>query len=323
MRTHSGIRVFDCGEFLQEQLNLEGQDHLVETFVPTGGAVLIYAVPKLLKTWIALDLAIAAACGQDFLGRFSVPKPVRVLLVQIEDRAVELQKRLLNIVTANGSLPAQGMLHIIPRRSLNLMDEACRKEFHKVLAQVRPDIVILDVFRRFFRGDVNSPKESAEFLEILDEFRDKYGCAIVLVHHARKDTKGAMQTHALGSTYLAAWADVLIQITNKQTQGDSISVELEIESKSGSEPDPVRVVFNPNGSPILVAEAGGRDNELERVRAALKDKWTVKEVASLLGDSAAKAQRRVEDWVATEKVVLVETQAHGKKVYRLKGMKMP
>ncbi len=316
------LKSYDLEEFLNEDFGLSGQDHLVETFVPTGGAVLIYAVPKLLKTWIALDLAVAAACGQDFLGRFSVPKPVRVLLVQIEDRTVELQKRLLNIVTANGSLPAQGMLKIIPRRSLNLMDKACRKEFHKVLAQVRPDIVILDVFRRFFRGDVNSPKESAEFLEILDEFRDEHGCAIVLVHHSRKDTKGGMQTHALGSTYLAAWADVLIQITNKQTQGDSISVELEIESKSGSEPDPVRVVFNPNGSPILVAKSGGRDSEIERARAALEEKWTVKELTTVLGVSAAKAQRLIDDWVATDEVDLVETQQYGRRVYRFKPMKL-
>lgn len=316
------LKSYDLEEFLNEDFGLSEQDHLVETFVPTGGAVLIYAVPKLLKTWLALDLAIAAACGQDFLGRFSVPKPVRVLLVQIEDRTVELQKRLLNIVTADGNLPAPGMLKIIPRRSLNLMDKACRKEFHKVLAEVRPDIVILDVFRRFFRGDVNSPKESAEFLDILDEFRDEYGCAIVLVHHARKDTKGAMQTHALGSTYLAAWADVLIQITNKQTQGDSISVELEIESKSGSEPDPIRVVFNPNGSPILVAEAGGRDSEIERARAALEEKWTVKELTAVLGVSAAKAQRLIDDWVATDKVDLVETQDRGRRVYRFKPVKL-
>ncbi len=317
------FRVYDIEEFLSARLDGRDQDHLVEVFVPSRGATLIYAVPKLLKTWIALDLAVAAACGRNFLGRYSVPKPVRVLLVQIEDRAVELKKRLENIIASDGSMPELGMLQIIPRRSLNLMDKECRKELHRVLAQVRPDIVILDVLRRFFRGDVNMPKDSADFLETLDKFRDECGCAIVLVHHARKDSKGAMQIHALGSTNLAAWPDVLVKVANKQIQGGLISVELEIESKSGSVPDPVRVVFNPNGSPILVAESGGRDSELERVRAALKDKWTVKELTAVLGISPANAQRLIDDWVATEKVVLVETQAHGKKVYRLKGMKMP
>ena len=78
------------------------------------------------------------------------------------------------------------------------------------LQKFKPELIVLDVFRRLFRGNVMDAKETAEFLRVLDKLRDKYGCAIVLVHHAKKGETPEIQTKALGSVNLTAWADVLI-----------------------------------------------------------------------------------------------------------------
>jgi len=87
------LPIFNYDEFQKHQFKSSGND-LVETLVPAGGATLLYSLPKCLKSWIALDLALGAACGRPVLNHFSVPKPVRVLLVQVEDRPGEVQERL-------------------------------------------------------------------------------------------------------------------------------------------------------------------------------------------------------------------------------------
>jgi len=191
----------------------------------------------------------------------------------------------------------------------------------EAIAQQKTEVLILDVLRRLFRGDVNTPKDTAEFLEVLDRLRDQYGCAIFLVHHSNKSRKSDMQTHALGSINLTAWADVLVEVTNKRTDGDTTMVNLQIESKSTSATEPTRVAFNPTAIPILTAAGAGNSDGLSRVQAELTEEFTVKDVERVLSCSDSTASRRVEEWATKGVIEHVETRAHGKHVYRFKEIK--
>jgi len=93
------------------------------------------------------------------------------------------------------------------------------------------------VFRRLFRGNVADSKETAEFLAIIDKLRDTYGCAVLLVHHAKKGETSEMQTKALGSINLTAWADVLLYVSGKRQIGRASVSRLQIESKATTIPE--------------------------------------------------------------------------------------
>jgi AAA domain len=99
------------------------------------------------------------------------------------------------------------------------------------LQKFKPELIVLDVFRRLFRGNVLDSKDTSEFLQILDTLRDKYGCAIVLVHHAKKGETPEIQTRALGSVNLTAWADVLIFLHGKRKVGKGTVSNIHLDSK--------------------------------------------------------------------------------------------
>lgn len=95
-------------------------NHLVYPIVPKGGGVLLYGLPKELKSWFAAALALDVACGRKALGFFHVPRPVKTLYVQVEDPQFVTQQRLKELARNQQSGRACGMLKVISRCPLNL-----------------------------------------------------------------------------------------------------------------------------------------------------------------------------------------------------------
>lgn len=172
------------------------QEYLVETIVPRGGAILSFGLPKGLKSWFSTAMALDAAIGDGkALGYFNTRRPVKVLLVQVEDPARRTKERLQRLREARPfhQNPYPGNLTIIPRCPLNLLDPKWMAELERVIEKEGSELVIFDVFRRLFRGNVNSPEDTAAFLEAVDRLRDKYGVAAWIVHHSNKKS---LTTHS-------------------------------------------------------------------------------------------------------------------------------
>lgn len=310
------LRCFDLTEFLKEDL-ADRRKYLVAPIILPGSAVLVYALPKNLKSFFVLQLALDVSIGRAALGYFKVGRPVRVLVVQIEDPPAEVQRRLATMVRAQGGRKHElGQLVVIPRLPINLMDAGWRASLEQVIAEQKTELLILDVLRRFFRGNINSAEDTAAFLEVLDGIRARHNCAILLVHHSRKDMTSDVQTAALGSTNIAAWADTLIQFRSKRTTTDNTAtVELEIETKFGASSTET-LVFDPNGKPMLRVQAGASSEEIARVRASLKAEWTLKDLQNELRCSESTASRRVNSWLKDGRVVKAKTGPHGLALYR-------
>jgi hypothetical protein len=235
-----------------EQAKDDRENHIVYPIIPKGGAVLLYGLPKELKSWLAAGLVIDVACGRKALGYFHVPCPVKTLYVQVEDPPFVTQNRMKELAQSQRSGRACGMLNIIPRCPLNLMDPEWMAALTREIAKFRPELVVLDVFRRLFRGNVADSQETARFLQGLDTLRDEYGCAVLLVHHARKAETAEIQTRALGSVNLTAWADVLLYTGGKKRIGNASVGDLYIESKTVTlDEDKWRVTVDSEAVPMV------------------------------------------------------------------------
>jgi RecA-family ATPase len=120
------------------------------------------------------------------------------------------------------------------------------------IAAFQPGLIVFDVFRRLFRGNVMDAQETARFLQILDELRDICGSAVVLVHHAKKGETPEIQTRALGSVNLTAWADVLIYTGGKRRLGSASVADLQIESKTAMlDQDKLRLTVDSESIPMV------------------------------------------------------------------------
>jgi hypothetical protein len=236
-------------------------DNLIYPIVPRGGATMLFGLPKELKSWFGAALAIDAACGRNALGFFAVEHPIRVLYVQVEDTHALTRDRIKELARNQGRKNPFGMLKVITRCPLNLMDPAWRAALEQEIEKFRPELIILDVLRRLFRGNVADAKETAEFQQVLDSIRDRYGCAILLIHHAKKGETSTMQANALGSINLTAWPDVLIYITGKRRLGTASIAEVRIESKAATlDEDKLTIMVDSENYPMVRV---GREGDLE------------------------------------------------------------
>lgn len=273
----------------------------METIVPRGGAILSYGLPKGLKSWFSTAVALDAAIGDGkAVGYFSVPRPVRVLLVQVEDSASRTKSRLQKLKEARlgRQNPYPGDLKIITRCPLNLTDSQWLARLEAVIAKQKTDLVIFDVLRRLFRGDVNSAEDTAAFFEQVDGLRDKYGVAVWIVHHSNKKSDGEMMTKALGSINLTAWPDVLLYFKHKQESNGITTCNLEMETKDEAVEGELKVILDNDEEPILrVEKAIPAEDKLRKAMAQLKNEWTIDDLAGVLALKYPGAYKVLQDWV--------------------------
>jgi KaiC/GvpD/RAD55 family RecA-like ATPase len=307
------LKSYFLDDFLAEKFPIP--EHLVEGVIPRGGTVLIVALPHRMKSWFTTSLALACTRAGEALGKLNVIRPVRTLLMQMEDFPGELQYRIGQLALANQFLGCDPKaLKIVPRCQFNLPDEEWYQELLREVTELNADVVVLDVVRRIFRGDINSPKDTAAFLEAIDRLRDATGCAVVLVHHENKKGEELM-TASAGSYTLPSWANVMIKfsrkIEEKTATGNITRVELEIDNKLAASPEPMRMVLDFSQSdPVrmeLLEDGTGFNEAMER----LGGDWTVRDLAEALDVHKANAQRRLTKWIKMRKVEKMTAGKHG------------
>ena len=301
---HPKLKSYFLDEFLKAQFPIP--EHLVEGVIPRGGTVLIVALPHRMKSWFTTSLALACTRAGEALGKLNVIRPVRTLLMQMEDFPGELQYRIGQLALTDQFVGCDPQaLKIVPRCQFNLPDEEWYQELLREVTELNADVVVLDVVRRIFRGDINSPKDTTAFLEAIDRLRDATGCAVVLVHHENKKGEELM-TASAGSYTLPSWANVMIKfsrkVEEKTAEGNITRVELEIDNKLAPSPEPMRMVLDFNAHlPVRMEsleDGTGFADAMER----LGQEWTVRDLAEALDVHKSNAQRRLTKWIKMGKV---------------------
>ena len=271
-------------------------EHLIEGIIPRGGTVLIVALPHRMKTWFTIALALGSSCpGMILGGKLEVKKPVRTLLVPVEDFPGVLQWRVRQLVPYIDCDPAN--VRIIPRCGLNLPDEKWYQNLLRETETFKADHVILDVVRRIFRGDINSPQDTAQFTEQVDRLREATDCAATLVHHENKKDAEIMLASA-GSYNLPGWANVLIQFKRKIQEGSITHVEIEVDNKLAQSPEPMRMVLDLSSQIPIRMENVEDSTGLSDAQDQLGSEWTVRDLSEVLGVAKSSALRRLKKWLA-------------------------
>src|SRR5437899_7914666 len=152
---------------------------------------IIGGTPKSLKTWLALEMAVAVASGSACLATFPVPSPGPVLLYAAEDSESALRLRLESLAHHHGIHLAYLDIRVITADSLRLDRTADQDRLEATLTLHRPALLILDPLVRLHAIDENAAGEIAALLGYLRTLQRKTGTAIGLVHHSRKNTSAS------------------------------------------------------------------------------------------------------------------------------------
>jgi len=259
----------------------ERQRWLVEALWAEQAVGILGGAPKCCKSFCALDVAVSIASGAPCLGRFKPMQTGRVLIFAGEDPLELVRERLAGIArAAHHDLESLELFVVTaPRVRLDVEDD--RTRLSNTIEALKPKLLVLDPFVRLHSGDENVVAEVAPVLDFLRGLQRRFGCSVLLVHHARKNVGGLRGGQALrGSSELFAWTDSNLSLRRK---GDQLLLSAEHRSAPALEELPVALSSAGEGALALrVAEASAEAESPPSSEPSLGDR-----ILEVLRDSAA------------------------------------
>ncbi len=219
-------------------------DWLVDGVIQRGANGFFCSLPKVGKSWLAVDLALSLALGLPWLG-FEVRRAVKVALITREDNPALTRWRMDHLLAGKNRLRAE----LAERLYVNSRDQSPefrldRAElFEPMIAElkiVKPEFAILDVFNILHAADENDNTEMREIMEALNRLQREVGCAVGIVHHFTKAAEGSLTQRLRGSGAIAGWAEWLIGV---EAEDESLR-KMQFELKAASPPEPLGYRIN-------------------------------------------------------------------------------
>lgn len=177
-----------------------------EDILPSGGSSLVIAKPKVGKTTLALQLAVAISRGDIFLGKKT--RQAKVVYLALEEHRDEVQKKLCKLGVTDeplfihfGPAPAQAMAEVEP-----------------LIRETEAKFLVIDILQKFCRvRDLNDYSQVTRALEPLMSTARKMDCHIQMTHHAGKIDRPDGDD-ILGSTGLLGGVDTSIHLRKRNKE---------------------------------------------------------------------------------------------------------
>jgi hypothetical protein len=172
-----------------EGLDLGPQRVVVEGLIHEAETIVIGGRPKVGKSRLVHQLALALVDAQPFLG-MAVPLPRRVLLLDLENGGRGLRDRLVKMssdTVAKDCLFVAFSDTLADPRLTNT--PAGLVHLRELLNRSGADVLIIDPWRLWLGGDENDSEQVVRGLKALSELRrDHPTLTIAIVHHVRKES---------------------------------------------------------------------------------------------------------------------------------------
>jgi RecA/RadA recombinase len=295
---------------------------VVSGILPKAGVCIVAGEPGTGKTWLVLALARDVATGKPFLGKFAAEQG-SVLVIDEESGKYRLQKRMQKLGVTENLPIAFSIMKVI-----NLSDPSWEEPLREVIAQQKPELVVLDSLVRIHRGDENQSTEMAKLFATLTKFREEFGCAFVITHHLRKRVQqsklNTLEQRLRGSSDIAAYADTVLGLDRV----DDRLVFSQLKNRDGEFFKPLALgiddISDDRTEIVVLAEvdeeADKRKLARELVRKALREKPTLREELVTLAKGENIGERTLVDALKSlmDAGEIIRNMEGRKSSYRLK-----
>jgi AAA domain len=178
--------------------------------LPAQGILFVGGEPKVGKSLLVANLALALAAGSNRVG-FPIPGPRRVLVCQFELPLPQFVSRLM-VMRRGLGVAADHHLLVDTRAAGQLLSAPQGLNHFLAAAQAaRAEVIILDPLYSTHDQDENDTRAMAALCQSLLRLRDASRAALIVVHHVRKSIgrqeigsafRGSSALHAVGDSYL-------------------------------------------------------------------------------------------------------------------------
>ena len=202
--------VLSLAQLLEQQPPTPPPSLVEPGLLPAQGSWFVGGEPKVGKSLLVANLALALAAGSNRIG-FPIPAPRRVLVCQFELPLPQFVSRLL--IMRRGLGPAADHHLLVDTRATGHLLSAPQGLNHFIVAAqaVAAEVIVLDPLYSTHDQDENDTRAMAALCQALLRLRDATRAALIVVHHVRKSItreeigsafRGSSALHAVGDTYL-------------------------------------------------------------------------------------------------------------------------
>ena len=197
-------------------------DSVVSDLFDAGDKVCIIAPSKTRKTFFLTQLAVAIASGTPFL-KWEIPKPRRVLFVQLEVKPEHFHRRFKLVLKGMDCPDCTDHLGVINGRGIEVSESALMEAAQRWKAEV----IAIDPVYKLQVGDENSAKDWKPILAMFDRLAAMTEATVIYVHHDAKGHAGDRQAQdrGSGSGVVGRDYDTAITITQHKQGGELRVIE--------------------------------------------------------------------------------------------------
>lgn len=226
----------------------------IRPLLPIGGMLVLAGDVKTFKSYLALNIGYDLARGKEILGVFKVPKPLKVLYVEMEVGEYELDERCTTIHSFHhDDLSGVGFNLITKDMDIQLDTEKGLEILVQELAGVRPDILILDPIVEFHSQDENNAIAMKSMLRPLRRVLQKLHCSLIIVHHSTKpgEWRPGNTASSVRGSYLAGAANTVINITKPYPEKHDEMIQLHFTMRAAKKRPPMTLTFDEKSGGLI------------------------------------------------------------------------
>src|SRR5215468_6411172 len=250
--------VLSLAQLLEQQSPAPPPSLVEPGLLPAQGILFVGGEPKVGKSLLVANLALALAAGEDRLG-FSIPAPRRVLFCQFELPLMSFASRLQLMRTSLGAAADRRLL--IDTRAAGHLLTAPQGLGHFLSAAqaAAAEVVVLDPLYSAHDQDENDTRAMAALCQALLRLRDASRAALVVIHHVKK----SIGRHEIGSAFrgssaLHAVGDSYVLLTRPSLQFNTVELRFQFRYAAPLPPrllqlDSAALWFSASGEPLKPA----------------------------------------------------------------------
>lgn len=164
----------------------DATDLLLGPLVVRGARTIIVAASGHGKTTLANQMVSGVLTGWDVLG-FDGSGVGPALIIDLEQGRRSIKRTLWD----SGLHDREDVFVVAVPDGLALdSDDRHRDEIERIVAETMPAVVVLDPYYKAHRGEANEERGVVDLMRHLDALRARYGFALILPAHPRKDQTG-------------------------------------------------------------------------------------------------------------------------------------
>jgi hypothetical protein len=201
-------------------LELKKRDFLVDKLAREKDSILMVGGEKAGKSLIIKQLICSLTSGEHpFLNLYDVKRPCKVTYIQVEGELSDTQDRFKRMIKTLDFNPDNFQIIFAP--PLGLQEDAnCVTLMQQIESVHVPDVLIIDPLYFAFEGSLSDDGIVRKFLGNIRKIKDKFGCAVIIVHHTHRikfNAEGGLIDEGddalFGSSAFKWWPDHIIFFT--------------------------------------------------------------------------------------------------------------